>query len=388
MNFSRSQTTDILNRLVSVGGTLLLLTLSVGDSRAQLQSPSVAAASSTQAAQFTLQVDVLIQPTPADQLRTQDWARLFQQIERRAVFRSGRNGELSRVENADVRGRKSVQAVGLLNRDGSVSFGNERFVLTDPEPLQLWLNKLEQFGADGPPDEHPRWGLDEDQFRQVLKLLSTPVEQPVELRSADEAVRTLDLPAELPVRFTDAARRRAEDQLPETLSAGDSLTGLSKGTALAIALGRFGLGFRPKMSEGSIVLEVDVGGEGDNLYPVGWKNTAPITTAVPNLARTFPVDLQDADLEALIRLIAQKLSVRHFYAQRTLLTDGRDIIALKYSRAPDRISMYRLMSSVSSLHGLGFGLRTDEAGTVFLWVTTQSEEKHWQQRFSHVRVAP
>lgn len=346
---------------------------------------------------FPLQIEVLIQPDPNYKVHTLAWARVFQLINRSPRFRTGRSGETTGVEETDYLGRKGVRIVGIMNRTGSISFTGRTFNTEQPEQLEAWLKKLEEFGAKGPPDESPTWGLSDDDFKRVLNLLAPAVTDPIDLRSADAAIKSLKLPAKFSVTFSEQADKR---RLLPAAKMGDiplNCKGLSKGTALAMTLAQFGLGFRPtnpaddrprSSDEQGFVLEIHVGDEADNLYPIGWKPMAPIFNVIPAIGKTVPVDLEKADLHLIIELIAQKLEVPFAYAAWPLLREGRDISKTTYSRKPDKLSIDSLMRIVGRAHEIGLSLRTDEAGSVFLWVTTEANFEAFRQRFAHIRPAP
>ena len=280
-----------------------------------------------------------------------------------------------------MRGRNAVKAVGILQTDGSLVFPDHRFVTTTLKPVEDWLLRLETYGAAGPPNESPTWGLTEREYMTVVKQLSESVDLPLNVRTPMELIDSLKLPENFQVTFTDAGRQRAfpKNTIARTT---DTYKGLSKGSVLAAALTQFGLGFRPKHGkEGGFRIEVDTGMESDNMFPVGWKNTAPITTVAPGLAKSVTVDLEGAELDALIQVIAERLEVPYFYSHFALLSNGTDVSALKYSRKPDRLSLFRLMDIVGKKNDMGLSLRTDEAGRLFLWVTTADEHNAFRRRF-------
>lgn len=342
---------------------------------------------SAQQKEFSLEIEILIQPSPSARLYTQTWGKVFFDMQRRAVFRGGRNGEKTRLEESESAGRRTVLAVGIMNRNGSITFREQTFVSTQPQPLAAWLDKLERYGTSGPPNESATWGLDDEQFASVLKMLSEPVTGSVILRSPMEAIDSLQLPSAFRIQFTDAGRRRAFPPEPLVTSTAE-FTGLTKGSVLAAVLSRFGLGYRPKAGDrGKYVIEIDAGSESDNMYPVGWKNTEPITLVVPELAKSIPVDLEDAPLDALIDLIAQKLKRPHFYSTFELAAAGIDVTSIKYSRKPDKLTLYSLINIVAKTHHIGLSLRTDEAGSVFLWIATEEDEEAFRKRFAHVKPA-
>ncbi len=357
---------------------ILLAIASISDTRAQAQAPR----------KYPVQIEVLIQPLPAYRLHTQKWGQVFYEMQRRATFRSGRTGEKTRVEESETGAQESVTAIGIMNRNGSITFRNQTFTITNPKPLIEWLEELEKYGAKGPPNESSTWGLNDKQFADVLKALSQRVTEPVSLTSVEDAIASLDLPNSFRIEFTAAGRQRAiraraNDELAKDFK------GLTKGSVLAATLARFGLGFRPKADDGSgFIIEIDAGNESSNLYPVGWQNNEPITLVVPELAKTIPVGLNDVPLDALIADIARKLKLPHFYSTFEIAASGKDVTKIKYSRKPDRITPYELMSIVSKTHHLGLSLRTDEAGNVFLWITTEDDYQAFRKRFAHAAPKP
>ncbi len=350
---------------------------------AGLLSPAVAQK------KYALQVEVMTQPSPTDRLNAQKWGNALLKMNRRATFRKGHPGEKTRVEEPKNAIQKTVKVVGIMNRNGTLSFGRHTFVITQPEAMQKWLNSLEQYGAGGPPNESTTWGLSEDQLTSVLKLLGDSVDQPVRLRSPVEAIDSLNINSAFRLSFTDAARKRAsvsDDEVDTT----DDFRGLTKGSVLAAALAQFGLGFRPKADDrGGYVLEIDAGNESDNMFPVGWKNTSPITLVVPKLARSMIVDLdKPVPLDGLIDIIAGKVQVPHFYSSYELKVARKDLSKIMYTRKRDRLTPYTLMGIVGKTHNIGISPRTDEAGNVFLWVTTEAEYAAFRKRFDHIKPAP
>ena len=91
--------------------------------------------------QYSLRVEVMIQPQPAYRLHTQKWGRELQKAGRSIVFRSGRSGEKTRVENSKFGGRNSVTAVGLMNRNGTITLQGKTYVITNLQPLLEWMPK-------------------------------------------------------------------------------------------------------------------------------------------------------------------------------------------------------------------------------------------------------
>ena len=216
----------------------------------------------------------------------------------------------------------------------------------------------------------------------MLKLLGKPVDGEVDFSNAMKAIDSIKLSTVFKLKFTPAAAKRAF-QSPEFI--GDSrpdLSQYSKGTALAAVLAHFGLGFRPlENAVGKYFIEVDVGGETNNMYPVGWNNTAPLTSVVPNIAKPIPVDLQGVPVDSLIQVLSKTLELPLVYSSVALKNEGKDLSEIKYSRKPDKLSPYRLMNVLGAAQKIGLSVRTDEAGKSFLWVTTKTDFEAFKKRF-------
>ncbi len=344
-------------------------------------------ANAQQKQKYPLQIEVMAQPNVAQRVQVQKWAELFQGIGRSAVFRQGTNGERTRVVATEFGNRKGVLAVGMLERDGTVLLSGQKFTLNSSASLKALLDELEEFGPGGPPHSNASWGLDADQLKAVLQLLAARVDTEIDFRNPVAAIQSLNLPKEFTVTFSEqAAGRRVLSAARMGDVVSPNCKGLSKGTALAIALSQFGLGYRPmSTTDGGYVIEVDAGNESDNLYPVGWKNQLPIFTALPAIGKRLPVDLEEGtELDNIIQLIAAKLAVPYYYSSYELLTDGKDISKLTYSRKPEKLAVEKLINILGNANRIGLdihSLRTDEAGTLFLWVTTTEDSRAFQERF-------
>lgn len=342
---------------------------------------------------FPLQIEIMAQPNVGQRVQVQRWAEVFQKTGRSATFRQGKQGERTRVEETKYGNRKGVLLVGIMNRDGTITLMGQTLRTSDPDQLDAILTILEQHGAGGPPNKSPTWGLDTDEFKAVLQLLAARVDSPIDFRSSVAAIESLSLSKEFTVRFTEAAAARRVLPAAQMGDLQPNCIGISKGTALAVTLAQFGLGFRPKSNPaGGYVIEVDVGDEADNMYPVGWKNTQPIFNVLPAIGKTLEVDLlPETPLDGIIALIADKLAVPHFYSAHQLLSDAKDISKMTYNRKPDKLAVNRLMNILSSANAIAAdvkNLRTDEAGSIFLWVTTEKDSKAFNKRFPDAKPTP
>jgi hypothetical protein len=334
---------------------------------------------------WTLDIEILIQPRVSDRLRAQSWGRIFQQLGHAPRFRAPRSGEKLRIENDGRAGQRLVRVVGAFTPDGRLELGGRKFADSDIAQLQETLDEITLFGAGGPPSQSPTFGLTAKQFEVVTQLLTQPVESPVSLRSPVTAADGIGLPQQCRLTFTDAARSHVLKINVEPGQTSAEFAGLSKGTALAIALSQFGLGFRPLLNPaGGYNIEVDVGGEDDNLWPVGWKTKDPINRALPAMFKAVNVSLEETEVAALTEVIANQMEIPHFYSSAELNQANIDVTSLIYNRRLDRISMARLMTLVGDHFKMGLDVRVAENGKFFLWVTTRGEYLAFRSRFSHI----
>ena len=332
---------------------------------------------------YQLDIRILMGSSPRERIRAQEWSRLFQRLGRAATIMTDAGRARPGVRVVEGNRVSWIRLTGLLDRSGVVVFGGRRFKLTDESELENYLEDLVASGPEGPVRLRPAWGLSEEQFEDVLRQLAEPARRDITTSSAAAAVESLNLPEDFHVAWTEEGRRLGlTDRKTEAWM---DPARLSTGAALAIALAQFGLGFRPMQHpRDGYVIEIDVGNESSNFWPVGWKNSQPLTQVAPILFRSIPVDLEEVELDALIAVIAEKVELPHYYSQYALREKGIDLAGLVYSRKPDRISPFRLMQLIGRKYGMELPVRTDEAGDLFLWCTTAENQAAWKKRFAHV----
>lgn len=334
----------------------------------------------------TVDLDILIQSQPVYRVKAQEWGRALQDLGFTPQFRLPKPGEETRVEDIDEDGRLSVRVVCGMSPDGSIRVGNRKFTIADTEQLKAFLSELEAYGAEGPPDKTPRWGMTEAQLLDFLKLMSEPVTEATMLQSPLVTVEAMGLPEGVRMKFADDARETALGSRPRTAPESLDLAGYSKGAAIAIVLAQYGLGFRPqRVSADSYEIEIDRGNESDNLWPVGWKTQETTAVTLPAYLKSIPVDVEDADINTLLQVVSDRLKLPVFRATFALAASGRDLDELTYTRKKDKVSPTRLLSAIGDKHQLGFDIRVDEAGKLFLWTTTSADSAAFRTRFAHVK---
>ncbi|MFN9718913.1 MAG: hypothetical protein ACK58L_09490 [Planctomycetota bacterium] len=356
-----------------------------GQGTEQPQSTGAFNASGEGSPAFKLEIDVLIQSQPGYRVRSQEWGRAFQEIGYFPRFREPRPGEELRVADETDRTSPTVRVVGGMNKDGTIELRGRRFSLNDLKSLKETLSEIERFGASGPPEKNPTWGFRDDQLQAILKQLSDPIIGPVTLVSPMGTVESLELPKSYRLNFTAAARDRAVGKRPETAPEKMDLTGLSKGTGLAILLSQYGLGFRPRrLSADQLVLDIDSGNETSNMWPVGWKSTQSVAEILPAYLKSIDIEVDDYPVDGIATVVAEKLMIPFYSSSFELTVAGKHLGDLKYSRN-EKLPPGKLLMLVGDRHELGFDVRVDEAGKIFLWCTTGAESKAFRSRFAHIR---
>lgn len=364
---------------------VLLLFCTATSSPGQTPGNGVTSKSGSRSAERVLALEVLIQPQARDRIRAQEWGRLLQELGYSPRFRVPVVGEKQRMEEEQADGRTRLLVVGGLKSDGSLELGNRRFTQGEGPALDTFLRDLRQHGPGGPAAGNPRWGLSEEQFLEFSRLVSTPLEQGVELSSPAATVDRLGLPRELSVVFVDELVKTSVQPKPESLPEQLELTGISRGTALSIILAQYGMGFRPVLTrEGRFIVEICSGSEADNLWPVGWKTLEPTPDVLPAWLKSIPFNIEDADLTSLVEAVAEKLQIPAYTSAHALAAAGRPLDELTWSRS-GKLSPFAMLRTVGEKFELGFDVRADEAGRLFLWTTTRQQADAFAKRFAHIR---
>lgn len=331
-----------------------------------------------------LEIRVLAGGGVAARVKDRMWSDLFRHAGYRVRIESDNGSRTPGIYSRDTGRTPVVEVVGLISRRNVLHIGDRRFRSGDVEPLKEFLDGLAEHGADGPIRLRPTWGLSVTQFEDVLKLLSEKVRaEEVPLSSPVQAVTAVQLSSRFRVTWHERARKLVLSKQWEPRSI--DLRSISQGSGLAIALAQFGLGFRV-MSDprGGFVLEIDAGDEAANLWPVGWKNKQPLTGVVPKLYQPVTVDLPNENVSEVIDAVAARINLPHFCSRQCLSNGGIEFDQIRYSAPLERRSPSGLLRSIGGRHAMGFDVRTDEAGQLFLWCTTAGDQKSWKKRFAHV----
>jgi hypothetical protein len=332
---------------------------------------------------YHLDTRVLVGGGVAARVKDRIWSQLFRNAGYSVTIETDDGSRMPGIRARESGRRAVVEVVGLVDRRDVLRLGKKQFRPGDAPSLKVFLDDLAKHGADGPIRLRPTWGLSVPQYEDVLKHLSERTNSEIRLSSPVDTVKALQLSPKFDVTWHKDSQEiaRLERQDAEAID----MRRMSNGTGLAIAMAQFGLGFRVlEHPRSGYVLEIDVGDESSNFWPIGWKNKQSLTTVLPKLYQPVTVDLPDEYVSNVIVAVAARVKVPHYCSHQRLLENGIDFSQIRYSAPFERRSPSALLRSIGGRHKIVIAARTDEAGQMFLWCTTAGDHKAWKQRFAHV----
>lgn len=348
--------------------TFILLVLSLG-------APSLAQTGRiTSSSRSQLKTDVSFVLLVADRVpaqAAQQWGRIFDRAGARIRIRQALGNDRPEVTETRRGSWRYVKATGLLEKSGSIIFGNRRFQQSQAAALAEWIRELKIYGAQGNDEGKPGYGLTKVQFDRVFKSLEAKVQRDPAGQELYAALRTIALPASLPLRMTPAAT----DWLKKTGSrrkAQEGLAGLSRGVVLAIVLNNEGLGFRPgRTPEGRLELRVSPLSDKSSPWPVGWPLQRSPINSIPKFVEIVPVELTDVPLADVIVAISAKTEVPILIDQHRVRKANIQLDKLLVNQDYRKVTWSSLLNRVT-FPSLMRELLEDESGTPFVWITTRT----------------
>lgn len=336
------------------------------DDYSSLKSPS----SKRAAAKTTIVEFELLQESDGGGLYSQHWLKVLGPLDIPLRVHRPLLDDKPELKERQVGNLRYVTAIGALDRSGAITFPGKTFAVGDATKLKEWIEELRTYGAKGTPTNQPLWGLAKDQFSTIYESLTKPVEFETEDMPLDQMIAKLPLPQQYPLHWSVDATRMAPRQGSRP-NVRLELKGLCAATALAIALNEKGLGFRPNRTPNNeIELLVEPRPSKQELWPIGWPVQLPMPKAAPKLFAMVAVELTDEVLADVINAIS-KLS------ETPVLIDYAELDAKKIDLEKIKISFPRKMTNWNiALNKMVVPQRLtqeiwqDEAGHVFVWITT------------------
>ncbi len=304
-------------------------------------------------------------------LAAQRWGEIFQRAGASVRVRQALSSDRAEISETQRGSMRQVKATGLLERDGSIIFENRRFRQSQGAALAEWIRELKTYGAQGSDEGKPGFGLTREQFNRVfLALAAKVVRDPAGLQLT-EALAAVGLPASLPLHMTPAATEHLKRDVTRRAAA-EGLSGLSRGTVVAILLNEAGLGFRPgRTPEGNLELRVSPLTKDAAAWPVGWPLEKPPITSMPKFVEIVPVEFEDVALVDVIHAISVQTGMPIQVDHRRAFEAKIPLAALKVNQEHRKMTWSGLLDRVT-FPKLMRELLQDEAGTPFVFVTTRT----------------
>lgn len=318
----------------------------------------------------------ILTPAQSASLAGQKWYQEFEKLRVPLRIHQGLPGDTASVTET-VNGRtRRVTVVAVLGRRGELLLPGRKFTTGNTDKLQTWIEELKLYGAQGNPAGQELWGLTDEQFLALFKLLEKEFEGSVLDKNFLTGLEEFEFPKEHPLLIQPETKKYLTTSPLPTTPQPQELTGLSRGAALVIFLRQYGLGFTPKrLPDKRIVLSVELLDEMKEPWPVGWDwgdlpgKVAPV---FHSSNKENPVRRSEHTVEKFAKLITDRSGMRILFDDTALKALGFEVSEQKVKVRP-RITTWNLLltKGLSSVH-LQFERRLDEKGEPFLWVIPTS----------------
>jgi hypothetical protein len=309
----------------------------------------------------------------------QEWSQALGRAGIRNVrIRSGTEDDKPGIVTEGDADRPVYLVTGLITSRNEVVLPGARFRRGDAARIATWLRDLAENGpATGRQTKSPL-GLSGGDFTKVRKDLALPVDFSTLSMTRRKAVEKIAAQVASPLRLdADVARELADDKVE------DELKGLSCGTALACVLRPSGYAMAPRAAGGQIVYTlmkaegksatsnvVEVNLATFKTWPIGWTTDKSDHDAVPALYESHNVNVQNVSAATALAAIGKQLRIPILLDRRALATYNIDPAKALVS-FPKRRTTYSLALRAMLFRAkLKFEVRYDDAGSPFLWVTT------------------
>ncbi len=356
---------------------LLLIAVSIGlfvDGRAEAQGilKESAPTPSKGRLRTTVSVELLTEGT-GGVLNTQRWGAACGRIGVEFRTRTVAEGK-AEVKERQQGTLRVVQVIAVIEADGRLSVPGRRFSLDREQAFGEWIRELQTFGSLGQPLGKPGFGLSKEQFDMLFKILEQPVGRTPAKLDFTAALEAVGQVKGCAMRLTAEAEDRIR-RLPKNWKTSNDLTGVSRGTALAILLADAGMAFRPSRTpDGELELVVVLLDE-PGTWPIGWPLDKPPLQVMPKMVEIMPIEFDDLPLAAVCQRAAKASDVPVLIDQPRIAAKKLDLQTIKATQLPKRtLWSIVLQQSVSPHHLLRENLM-DEGGHPFVWVTTDDPKR-------------
>jgi hypothetical protein len=301
----------------------------------------------------------------------QEWSQTLSKAGIKNVrIRSGDGSEKVGVETSGTEKSPLYIVTGLIVSRDELLLPAGRFKRTDAGRLARWLDEL---AAQGPPDRRPQrtvFGLTKEQYAEVQTDLGRAVGFSTHGMSRADAVEKIGRQLRLPLKAEagwDKAGGDEEDKIEEDLSE------FSCGTALACILRPAGYCLVARDAGSRASLGIVKARPELEVWPVGWEpqNQTTGQRLLPAMAESLNVNIQNFPAAKAIDAIAKRVKAPVLMDHNALARHGIDPAKVTVSLPQGRMTYDQALRRLTFQAKLKFEIRADEAGKLFLWITTQ-----------------
>ena len=299
-----------------------------------------------------------------------EWARLLGELGfDRVQLRGQRREDEPRIDEIGTPQRPSYRLIGILTSRNELIVPRGKFRTHQRDSLRTYLVRLSTDGPAAIVAEKGAFGLTLVQFEGLHADLG----QTNKVETAGQTVSQWLAQVRGQLNHPVVIDHRAETKLLDGGTISDKLSGLTLGSALAIALREQGLALQPRQPLGEPVSLFIVAApqDPDKAWPPGWKPTAPLRRVAPAMFEKLDAEIDGFTLRDTLAAIQPRLEIPLLLDHHVLSENRIDPETALIKVPPRRTSYKRLLDSAVAKARLEGQLKVDEAGTPFYWITTR-----------------
>ncbi len=308
----------------------------------------------------------------AEPTTAQAWLRVLQQVGADAVrIRGGRSGDRAQIVTLGSTSSPSFRVVGLVNDRDQLELPGGTFRQQDVAKLRDYVERLKTQGVDGVTGRRGPFGLTKTQFGAVVDVLKRPIRDPAKDQLPADVVRRITASLDMATTIDNAANRRLATGDPVPVE----VQSLSSGTGLAAVLAASGLGMTPRIdAQGQLELVIHVARAAEKSWPVGTPVEGPAAATLPVLTETLPVEIKAYPLTDVLAAVQPRFAVPFLMDLERIKSQKIDPATVAVNFPAKRAVYGTVLEAVLTQAQLKYEVRQDEAGAVFVWITTLRQD--------------
>jgi hypothetical protein len=309
----------------------------------------------------------------------QEWLQLLTSLGIDDVqIRGAHADDEPKLENRGTEDRPRYHVVGILTAGEELHLPGGTFHAADRAKLKEYLTRLSAEGAEGTTASRGRFGLTDKQLAAVHADLT----QPIDFATKGQPPRAIlnRLQPKMTLHF--APDGDADRILRDAEPVQDEVQGLTTGTGLAMLLRSYGLALRPEKSLGEATVyhialapvsasgrDPQTSSKETDSWPVGTPWDKSPRELAPVLMEFLNVEIDGYTLTEAVDALAPRIKLPIYWDHAALAAAHIDPATIKVAVPKTRTYYKRVLDRVLAQARLAGQLRTDEAGTPFLWIT-------------------